>query len=86
MGLGLGSKHAFGNLSSLRGFDFCVVFGFGLGVFGVFFLFAAVEVVNKAYKKEHGKGDDKEIDDVLDEITNCNVGGSVGAEEIGDID
>ncbi len=60
----------------------CVLLDLGLGVFGVFFFFITVEVINKTHEKEHGEGDNEEVDHVLDKIANCNMSGGVSTEEI----
>lgn len=52
----------------------------------VFGVFLAVELVHKFDNDENSKSDDEEIDDILDEITVGDMSGSIGTEEIGDID
>lgn len=46
----------------------------------------AIHAVDKAHDNENSEGDNKEIDDVLDEIAVGDMGNGVGAEDIGNVD
>lgn len=57
-----------------------------LGGFRVSFFFGAVDIINHADENEDDESNGEEINDVLNEIANGDMSGSVGAEEIWNVD
>ncbi len=55
----------------------------GGSLLGVLF---AIELIKHFDEDENGEGDEQEIDDILEEVAVGDMGGGVGAEEIGDVD
>lgn len=70
----------------LFGVIFCLCFGgFGLSFF-VGSFFGAVHTVNETDKEKDDEGNRKKVDDILQKIAECDMGGGVCAEEIRNVD